>query len=72
MTEAHARRFVHGFVALIQAKLLLVGATNPAATAVAEGFCATRLGDQGWGAVFGAGIAQVDSAAILARAWNQD
>ena len=72
MTEAHARRFAQAFVTLMQAKLLIAGAANPAATAVAEGFCATRLGDQGWGAVFGAGTAQVDSAAILARAWNQD
>jgi putative acyl-CoA dehydrogenase len=72
LTEAHARRFAQAFVTLIQAKLLIAGATNPAATAVAEAFCATRLGDQGWGAVFGAGTAQVDSAAILARAWNQD
>jgi len=29
------------------------------------------LGDHGWGAVFGASNAQVDSAAILGRAWNQ-
>lgn len=72
MTEAHARRFAQVFVTLVQAKLLIAGATNPTAAAVAEGFCATRLGDQGWGAVFGALTAQVDSAAILARAWNQD
>lgn len=72
MTEAHARRFAQVFVTLVQAKLLIAGATNPTAAAVAEGFCATRLGDQGWGAVFGAVTAQVDSAAILARAWNQD
>ena len=71
-TEAHARRFAQCFVTLIQAKLLLVGAASPSAGAAAEGFCATRLGDQGWGAVFGAGAAQVDGAAILARAWNQD
>jgi putative acyl-CoA dehydrogenase len=72
LMEAQARRFAQSFVTLVQAKLLIAGATNPAAAAVAEGFCATRLGDQGWGAVFGAGIAQVDSAAILARAWNRD
>jgi putative acyl-CoA dehydrogenase len=72
LTEAQARRFAQSFVTLVQAKLLIVGATNPAASAVAEGFCATRLGDQGWGAVFGAGIAQVDDAAILARAWSRD
>jgi putative acyl-CoA dehydrogenase len=72
LTEAHARRFAQSFVTLVQAKLLLAGATNPSARAAAEGFCATRLGDPGWGAVFGASTAQVDSAAILARAWNQD
>jgi putative acyl-CoA dehydrogenase len=71
LTEAHARRFAQSFVTLVQAKLLISGAHNSAAGAAAEGFCATRLGDQGWGAVFGAGVAQVDSAAILSRAWNQ-
>jgi len=70
-TEAHARRFAQSFVVLMQAKLLIAGATNASARAAAEGFCATRLGDQGWGAVFGASDAQVDSAAILGRAWNQ-
>jgi putative acyl-CoA dehydrogenase len=72
LTEAHARRFAQTFVTLLQAELLITGAANPSARAAAEGFCATRLGDQGWGAVFGAGTAQVDSAAILARAWSQD
>jgi len=72
LTEAHARRFAQAFVTLVQAKLLIAGAANRAARAVAEGFCATRLGDAGWGAVFGAGTGKVDSAAILARAWNQD
>ncbi len=71
MTEAHARRFAQSFVVLMQAKLLIAGAANSAARAAAEGFCATRLGDQGWGAVFGASDAQVDSAAILGRAWSQ-
>jgi putative acyl-CoA dehydrogenase len=71
LAEAQARRFAQSFVTLVQAKLLIAGATNAAASAVAEGFCATRLGDQGWGAVFGAGIAQLDDAAILARAWNR-
>ena len=72
LPEAHARRFAQSFVTLMQAKLLIAGAANPAARAAAEGFCATRLGDDGWGAVFGAGTVKVDSAAILARAWNQD
>src|SRR5258708_4522621 len=71
MTEAHARRFAHSYVILMQANFLLAGAANSPARAAAEGFCATRLGDQGWGAVFGASDAQVDNAAILGRAWNQ-
>jgi putative acyl-CoA dehydrogenase len=70
--EAHARRFAQSFVVLMQAKLLLAGADSAAAQAVAEGFCATRLGDGGWGAVFGAADARLDTKAILARAWNQD
>jgi putative acyl-CoA dehydrogenase len=72
LSEAHARRFAQAFATLMQAKLLIAGARNRAARAAAEGFCATRLGDPGWGAVFGAGAAQLDGAAILARAWNQD
>jgi putative acyl-CoA dehydrogenase len=72
LTEAHARRFAQSFVTLVQAKLLITGAANSSARAAAEGFCASRLGDHGWGAVFGAGTAQVDEAAILARAWNQN
>ncbi len=71
MTEAHARRFAQSFVTLLQAKLLIAGATDSSARAAAEGFCVTRLSDQGWGAVFGAGTAHVDSATILARAWSQ-
>jgi len=70
--EAHARRFAQSFVTLMQAKLLIAGALNPSARAAAEGFCATRLGCDGWGAVFGAGTAKVDDATILARAWNQN
>ena len=69
MAEAHARRFAQAFVTLMQAALLLSGATGAGARAVAEGFCATRLADRCWGAVFGAGDAPLDSAAILPRAW---
>jgi hypothetical protein len=47
----------------------LSGATNAGSRAVAEGFCATRLGDSGWGAVFGSFAAQIDDAEILSRAW---
>jgi putative acyl-CoA dehydrogenase len=71
MSENHARRFVQNFVTLMQAKLLIAAAAGPASRAVAEGYCATRLGG-GWGAVFGASDAPLDHAAILARAWNQD
>ncbi|HTB90326.1 MAG TPA: hypothetical protein VK743_20340, partial [Steroidobacteraceae bacterium] len=70
LPEAHARRFAQSFVTLMQAKLLIAGAATPSARAAAEGFCATRLGDDGWGAVFGAGRVRVDSDAILARAWQ--
>jgi putative acyl-CoA dehydrogenase len=69
-SEAHARRFTQSFVVLMQAKLLLAGAAGASARAAAEGFCATRLGESGWGAVYGAGDAQIDSDAILARAWD--
>jgi putative acyl-CoA dehydrogenase len=72
LNEAHARRFAQAFVILMQAGLLLAGAANPAARAVAEGFCATRLGETGWGAVFGASNASVDVQAILTRAWERD
>jgi putative acyl-CoA dehydrogenase len=69
--EAHARGFTQSFVTLMQAKLLLAGASSPAARAVAEGFCLTRLsGESGWGAVFGAAGVPSDSASILQRAWG--
>ena len=71
-TEAEARRFTQGFVTLMQAALLLNGAANPGASAVAEGFCATRLDtDSGWGAVFGGSGAALDIRAILGRAWEE-
>jgi hypothetical protein len=68
-SEALARRFVQGFVTLMQAQLLLGAAAGSAgARAVAEAFCATRLNpDAGWGAVFGAGSALSD-AGVAARA----
>ena len=69
--EAQARRFTQSFVTLLQAELLLTGAAGTAARASAEGFCATRLGENGWGAVFGAGGAQIDNEAILTRAWDR-
>jgi putative acyl-CoA dehydrogenase len=78
LPEAHARHFTQMFVTLMQGSLLL-GATATSgaaamagATAVAEGFCATRLSvDGAWGAVFGSGSAELDSAAILNRAWRE-
>jgi putative acyl-CoA dehydrogenase len=71
LQEAHARRFTQMFATLMQAKLLIGAATDPGANAVAEGFCATRLNTQtGWGAVFGASEAALNTDAILARAWT--
>jgi putative acyl-CoA dehydrogenase len=72
LTEAQARRFTQRFVTLMQAALLLNAAANPGASAVAEGFCATRLdADSGWGAVFGASGAALGIRAILGRAWDE-
>jgi putative acyl-CoA dehydrogenase len=69
-SEAHARRFTQMFVTLMQGGLLLGGATNAGARAVAEGFCATRLDDDsGWGVVFGASGAGLEVNAILDRTW---
>jgi putative acyl-CoA dehydrogenase len=68
--EAYGRRFAQSFVALMQAQLLIAGAASPASRAVAEAFCATRLGESGWGAVFGASGAPMDTGAILRRAWD--
>jgi putative acyl-CoA dehydrogenase len=71
-SEAQARGFAQAFVTLMQASVLLSAAASPAATAVAEGFCATRLDpNSGWGAVFGAGGATLDAKAILDRAWTE-
>jgi putative acyl-CoA dehydrogenase len=72
LNEAHARGFAQALVTLMQAQLLINGATGPSSRAVAEAFFATRLGESGWGAVFGASNAHVDTAAILTRAWDQD
>jgi putative acyl-CoA dehydrogenase len=70
--EAHARRFTQMFVTLMQGSLLLSAAKDSGATAVAEGFCTTRLdADSGWGAVFGASSAALDVDAIVDRAWAE-
>jgi putative acyl-CoA dehydrogenase len=69
--EASARRFTQLLVTLMQAALLIGAAEDGATNAVAEGFCSTRLcADSGWGAVFGASDARLDTAAILTRAWE--
>ena len=72
LNEAHARRFTQSFVTLMQARLLIAGATGASSRAVAEAFCATRLSESGWGAVFGASDAQIDTNAILTRAWDRN
>jgi putative acyl-CoA dehydrogenase len=72
LNEAHARRFTQSFVTLMQAQLLIAGATGASSRAMAEAFCATRLADNGWGAVFGASDAQVDTNVILTRAWDRN
>jgi len=72
LNEAHARRFTQSFVTLMQAQLLMGGATGASSRAAAEAFCATRLGESGWGAVFGASDAQIDINAILTRAWDRN
>jgi len=76
LLESHARQFTQMFVTLVQGSLLLGASTGAGsgagATAVADGFCATRLSvEPGWGAVFGAGGERLDSVAILDRAWRK-
>jgi putative acyl-CoA dehydrogenase len=72
LPEAHARHYTRLFVSLIQAAELLRAAEGAASTAVAEGYCATRLSaEAGWGAVFGANTALLDTDRILARAWAE-
>lgn len=71
LDEAHARRFTQLLVTLMQGALLIGAAKDGDTTAVAEGFCSTRLcADSGWGAVFGASDARLDLDAILTRAWE--
>jgi len=75
LSEAHARRLAQAFATLMQASLLLGAASAgaPDARAVAEAYCATRLGkDAGWGAVFGASDAAMDIEALLRRAWQEE
>ena len=74
LAEGQARHFAQSFVILVQAALLLGAAVTErsvGARAAAESFCATRLNrEAGWGAVFGASDARVDSGALLSRAFE--
>jgi putative acyl-CoA dehydrogenase len=71
LDEAHARRFTQLLVTLVQAALLIGAASQGTTNPVAEAYCSTRLcADSGWGAVFGASDARLDTAAILTRAWE--
>ena len=74
LTEGQARHFAQSFVTLVQSALLLGAAVTEGsvgARAAAESFCATRLNrETGWGAVFGAADARVDSGALLSRAFD--
>lgn len=72
LPEAHARHYTQLFVTLSQAAELLRAADGAASTAVAEGYCATRLtAESGWGAVFGASATLLDTDRILAHAWTE-
>jgi putative acyl-CoA dehydrogenase len=62
--EAGARRTVERMALVLQASLLV----RHAPSAVADAFCATRLGDEG-GIAFGTLPARADTLAIVDRAW---
>lgn len=70
--EARAREFAQSFATLVQARLLIgaaAGGAGAGARAAAEAFCATRLDRaSGWGAVFGAAAAAIETGPILERA----
>jgi putative acyl-CoA dehydrogenase len=74
VAQAHARHFAQALVTLTQAALLLGAAasgSSSGARAAAESFCATRLDPGcGWGAVFGAAQASIDTATLLDRAFR--
>jgi putative acyl-CoA dehydrogenase len=61
--EGNARRLVEAMVLALQAALLIRGAPS----AIAEGFCASRLGSD-WGHAFGTLPSAIDACAIIARA----
>lgn len=62
--EWDGRRLAHGICLTLQGALLV----SHAPPAVAEAFCATRLGDSGWGSSFGTGEQDSYSTSILERA----
>ncbi len=65
--ERDARVLVRRLVLLVQGALLLESGSS----AVAEGFCATRLAEDGpWGAAFGETSGIQDAKAIVDRAWS--
>jgi putative acyl-CoA dehydrogenase len=69
--ESEARRLTQLFVTLMQAALLLDSTSGTAASAVAEGFCSTRLGNRDWGAVYGTVAPGPAVPVILDRAWRE-
>jgi putative acyl-CoA dehydrogenase len=64
VAEEEARRFVQGLVQALQASLLL----RFAPAAVADAFCASRLGEEGTGGAFGTLPHRLETSDILARA----
>jgi putative acyl-CoA dehydrogenase len=64
--EPRARRLVESMAVALQASLLV----RHSPPAVADAYCATRLGSAG-GRTFGAGSAGIDAGKILARAWSE-
>lgn len=62
-----ARELTQGIALAMQAALLL----RHAPEAVAQAFCASRLGQQNWGASFGTLAANTDFELILSRAWPE-
>ena len=63
-TKARRGALTERIVLAMQARLLIEG--SPAA--VADAFCASRLGSDGWGRTFGTLPADIDPAPLLARA----
>src|SRR5207237_3321775 len=62
--EGSARRLVEGLALALQGSLLVAHAPK----AVADGFCASRLGSD-WGRAFGTLPSHADVSGILERAW---